>query len=125
MVLFKATIKVIWICKLLYELGFPQIAPTTIYSNNQNAIALITNLEFHSRIKYMDIQYHFTRDQFLTIQILLSYVPTIEITIDILTKSRFQNKHISCMDSLRMFSYPSTHPKTNIFSNQNIHGVGP
>jgi hypothetical protein len=114
MALFKATNEVIWICKFLYELGFFQIAPTIIYSNNQSAIALTTNPKFHSRIKYIDVQYHFTCDQFLTKQIILPYVPTIEITVDILTKSRLQNKHISCMDALGMFSYPST-PKQTFF----------
>jgi len=108
MALSKAIVEVIWICKLLYELGFLWIAPTTIYYDNQNVIALTTNLKFHSRNTYIDIHYHCTHDQFLTKQILLTFVPTIEIIIDILTKSHLQNKNISCMDALDMFTYPST-----------------
>jgi hypothetical protein len=108
MALSKAIAEVIWICKLLYELGFLRTAPIIIYSDNQNVIALTTNPKFHSRNKYIDIQYHFTHNQFLTKQILLTFIPTIEIIVDILTKSHLRNKHISCMDALDMFSYPST-----------------
>jgi hypothetical protein len=42
MALFKAIVEAIWICKLLYEVGFPQIAPTTIYFDNQSAIFSLT-----------------------------------------------------------------------------------
>jgi hypothetical protein len=109
MALFKAIAEAIWIRKLLYELGFPQIAPTTIYFDNQSAIfSLARNLKFHSRNKYIDTQYHFSHDQILVKQILIVYVPTTEMTTNMLTKSLPRNKHISCMDALGMTTYPST-----------------
>jgi len=88
MALFKAIVEAIWIHKLLYELRFPQIAPTTIYFDNQSVIfALTKNPKFHSRNKHIDIQYHFTCDQILIKKILLVYVPTTKMMIDISTKS--------------------------------------
>jgi hypothetical protein len=66
MALFKVLVEAIWIHKLLYELKFPQIAPTTIYFDNQSVIfALTKNPKFNSRNKHIDIQYHFTCDQIL------------------------------------------------------------
>jgi hypothetical protein len=64
MALSKAIVEAIWIHKLLYELGFPQIAPTTIYFDNQSAIfSLIINLKLHLRNKHIDIHYHSIHDQ--------------------------------------------------------------
>jgi len=38
MVLYKATIKTIWIRKLFFEIRFPQTTPTNIYSDNQSVM---------------------------------------------------------------------------------------
>lgn len=86
MILFKTTIEAIQIHKLLYELRLFQIASTTIYSNNQSVIAFAAN-PIHSRSKHIAIQYHFTCDQILVKQILIAYVPTTNMTVDILSKS--------------------------------------
>ncbi len=42
--------------------------------------------KFHSRNKHIDTQYHFTSDQILVKQIILVYVPTTNMTTNILTK---------------------------------------
>jgi hypothetical protein len=63
MALAKATAKAIWLQKLLFELGFPQLSPTTIYSDSKSTIALSANPKFHSRSKHVDTQYHFTREK--------------------------------------------------------------
>jgi hypothetical protein len=72
MALIKTNVEAIQIHKLLYELGFLQVASTTIYSNNQSAIAFTVN-PIHSRSKHIAIQYHFTCDQILVKQILIAY----------------------------------------------------
>ena len=87
MVLSKAAAKAIWLRRLLQDLGFPQSQPTSIYADNQSAIALTANPKFHSRSKHIDTQYHFTRDQILNKQITLKYVPTMDMVADIFTKS--------------------------------------
>jgi hypothetical protein len=46
MALLKACAKAIWLCKLLQDLGFFQLEPTTIYIDNQSAIALSLNSKF-------------------------------------------------------------------------------
>jgi hypothetical protein len=53
MALSKACIEAVWLRKLLQDLGFPQFEPTTIYVDNQSAIALSLNPKFHSRSKHI------------------------------------------------------------------------
>ncbi|PKU88096.1 Retrovirus-related Pol polyprotein from transposon TNT 1-94 [Dendrobium catenatum] len=56
------TADVIWIQKLLTELGVPQSQPTNIYCDNMSAIALANNPVFHARTKHIEIDQRFTRD---------------------------------------------------------------
>ena len=108
MALAKATAKAIWLRKLLCELGFPQSNPTTIYCDSQSAIALSENPRYHSRSKYVDTQYHFTRGKVLAHEIQLPYVSTSDMTADILTKSLLKDKHQRCMTNLGMCSIPAS-----------------
>lgn len=107
MALAKATAEAVWLRKLLFELGFPQLSPTIIHSDSQSAIALSQNPKFHSRSKHVDTQYHFTRDKLLANEITLEHVSTVNMAADILTKSLSKDKHITCMQQLGMCSIPS------------------
>jgi hypothetical protein len=54
--------------------------------DNQSAIKLAQNLEFHNRSKHIDVRYHFTRTLIEEKEIEVSFVPTTEQAADILTK---------------------------------------
>jgi hypothetical protein len=58
-----------------------------VKTNTQGAMDLATNTRFSQKTKYINIRYHFIRDYINTKEIDLKYVPTGEITADILTKS--------------------------------------
>ena len=55
--------------------------------DNQGAIALARNAEFHARTKHIDIQYHFLREHVQIQTITLSYCPMSDMTADIFTKA--------------------------------------
>ena len=55
--------------------------------DNQGAIALARNAEFHARTKHIDIQYHFVREYVENRKIQLHYRPTSDMTADIFTKA--------------------------------------
>lgn len=57
-----------------------------ILGDNQEALALIKNPHLHERSKHIDICYHYTRDLEDKNRILISYIPTIKIIADSLTK---------------------------------------
>ncbi len=55
--------------------------------NNQGSIALAHNPVFHFRTKYINIQYHYIRDEVASQKIKLSYVTTEEMIADGLIKA--------------------------------------
>jgi hypothetical protein len=57
-----------------------------IRGDNQSALRLVANPEFHSRSKHIDVQYHYTREQVEDGVISVEYIPTAEIAADCLTK---------------------------------------
>lgn len=54
--------------------------------DNQSAIKLIRNPEFHKRSKHVDIRYHFLREKYMSKDIDLEFVPSKDQLADILTK---------------------------------------
>lgn len=89
-----ASQEILWMRQLLNDLGYPQVPPTTLRSDNQAAIRLVRNPEFHRRTKHVDIKYHIIRDHFQQGHLALAYVSTVDNVADILTKplprDRFQ-----------------------------------
>jgi hypothetical protein len=55
-------------------------------TDTQGAIDLVINARFLQKTKYINIRYYFIRDYINTKEINLKYIPTGEITADILTK---------------------------------------
>lgn len=54
MALTKAKTKAIWLQMLLYEVGFFQYEPTTIYLDNQSTIIFSENPKYHFKRKHVD-----------------------------------------------------------------------
>ena len=79
--------EVVWARHLLADLGFSQPKPTPLYSDNQSAIRLVQNLEFHKRTKHIDVLCHLIREFQARGDISVSYVPTRLQLVDILTKA--------------------------------------
>ncbi|GMF64476.1 unnamed protein product [Phytophthora fragariaefolia] len=57
-----------------------------IYEDNQGAIALAKNPEFHKRTKHIDIRYHFVREKVEDSQVVLEYCSTKDMLADLMTK---------------------------------------
>lgn len=83
---------IVWINRLFSELGVDKTS-TTLYMDNQSAIRLIKNPEFHGRTKHFDIRVHYIRDQFNNREFSLEYINTQEQRADILTKSLSPKVH--------------------------------
>ena len=74
----------IWLHCIMGELFSPLDEPTTLYGDNQSAIALAHGGQYHARTKHIDIRYHFIR---YIIEAGFIYCPTDEQTVDVLTKA--------------------------------------
>ena len=88
MALTQGVKEALWLQELLGDLGAQRHQGKTkqIQCDNQGAIALTKNPEYHARTKHIDIQYHFIRQHIESGAIQLIYCPTQAMTADIFTK---------------------------------------
>ncbi|CAL1672136.1 unnamed protein product [Lasius platythorax] len=82
-----ATKELIWLRHLLESMGVVTDGLTTMKVDNQGAIKLIKNPEYHKRTKHIEIRYHFIREKYEDGQIEIVYVPSSDQLADILTKA--------------------------------------
>eukprot|EP00253_Pinus_taeda_P017545 PITA_17545 len=87
-----AACEAIWMRKILVVMFGSHLEPTMIYCDNQSCIKLSANPVFHDRSKHIDIRYHHIRDCVQRRIMLLSYIPTKDQDVDILTKALTRRK---------------------------------
>ncbi len=85
--------EVVWLRQLLIELKQKIEEPTILAMDNQSAIAITRNLEFHNRSKHIKIRHHFLRQKVEDKDLDLAYVPTGDQVADVLTKGLVREKH--------------------------------
>jgi hypothetical protein len=102
MALVQAAKESIWLQRLLKELGREAENTKTIYEDNQGAIALANNPEYHARTKHIDIQYHFVRECVENGDIELEYCPTADMIADALTKALPKERHWMLVERMGM-----------------------
>ena len=101
-----ATKESIWLHNFIGEVFSPLVEPTTLHCDNQSAIAIATNGNFHARTKHIDIRYHFIRFVIKNGSLKLVYCPTDDMTADSLTKALPipKAKHFATSLGLRLIS---------------------
>ena len=77
----------IYLRGLLEDFGFPMKTPIVIGEDNQSCIKMCHNPVMHKRSKHIDTKLHFIRERVENKEVKIHYVPTEEMTADILTKS--------------------------------------
>ena len=98
----SATHDAAWLHELLTQLGFPQKNPADLFVDNQSAIRLANNPEFHQRSKHVDIKYHYIRDIIMHGDIYIHWCHTSEQTTNIFTKSLDSKKFKIFQNNLGM-----------------------
>lgn len=76
-----------WVHQFLSEVHHPAPLPALLRSDNRSALTIAENPKFHSRVKHIDIRYHYLRDEVEKKNLEVRYVPSEENVADILTKS--------------------------------------
>jgi hypothetical protein len=79
--------EVVWLQKLLSNLGQSVDAPIVIYCDNINSILLANNPVYHAMTKHIEVHYHFIREKVLAKEIDLIHVSTEDQVADIFTKA--------------------------------------
>ena len=81
----------IWLQQLICELTNLELSSMLIYEDNQSAIAMAKNPQFHGRAKHIEIKRHFVVARGT---IKLQHCPSSEMIADMLTKGLSQDSHI-------------------------------
>ena len=53
----------VWMIALLRDLGVDHTHPALLYCDNQVAIHIATNPDYHERIKHIELDCHFVREK--------------------------------------------------------------
>ena len=94
----------VWLRKLLRNLNCGSEKATVIFVDNQSAIRLVKNPEYHKRTKHIDIRYHFIREKSEAKEIAVEYVPSELQKADIFTKALTKQRFKSLCESMRVLN---------------------
>lgn len=86
MALASAGQEAVWMRQLTAELCGSPMDKLTLFEDNQSAIQMTKNPQFHGRTKHIEIKYHFIRELVSNKVVQLQYCPTEEMIADMLTK---------------------------------------
>jgi hypothetical protein len=87
------------------EIGF-DISNISIFMDSNGALDLARNAQFSQRTKHIDIKHHFIRDHMEKGDVLLRYLPTDDMTADILTKPLDKVKFGKFREQLGVCDFP-------------------
>jgi len=79
--------EVLWLRGLMEELGLHTQTGSTVFGDNQSAIAVSQNGVKGERTKHVDVKYHFVTETVERGEVKLRWVPTAEQQADIFTKA--------------------------------------
>jgi len=79
--------EVLWFCSLISQIFKSTLPTTTIFSDNQSAITLVKDHQYHAQTKHIDIRYHFIQWIIEEGKIQLIYCPTKDMIADVFTKA--------------------------------------
>lgn len=97
------TCEIIWIAKVLFDLGIKIFYPSDIFCDNDSAIKLAQNHVFHERTKHFEVNVHFIREKILKKFLILLKFESDKNIANIFTKSLSFRQHNLFSEKLRMF----------------------
>ena len=98
-----ASKEALWLRSLIGQVFGPYSDAVPLNSDNQSAIALARDNQYHARTKHIDIRYHFIREAVEDDRIVLAHCPTEVMPADLFTKalSRTKLENLSKLFGLR------------------------
>jgi hypothetical protein len=96
----EATCEIVWLRRILQDLGISQTEATSLFIDSQSAIKLSKNPVFHSKTKHVDTKYHHIRSLIAKDVIKPIYCPSEDQISDIFTKPLGRIKFTKFRDEL-------------------------
>ncbi|CAL1358977.1 unnamed protein product [Linum trigynum] len=85
--------ELVWLHRLLKELGVDCRVPMRIYGDNTSAIQIAVNPVMHDRTKHIEVHVHYIRQLVAEGLIQVGYLSTEDQTADLLTKAVASSRH--------------------------------
>jgi hypothetical protein len=82
-----ASKEALWLRSLIQQLFNVKLDATTLFCDNQSAIELTKDHQYHARTKHIDVRYHFIRWIVEQNSLKIIYCPTNDMIADALTKA--------------------------------------
>ena len=101
----EASYEIVWLRRILQDLGVTQKSATTLLIDSQSAIKMAKNLVFHSKTKHVDTKYHFIVSLVVKDNIKLQFCLPEDQTSNILTKPLSRIKSTKFRDELGICKY--------------------
>jgi hypothetical protein len=76
-----------WLRNFLADISIPQIGPSNLNMDNQSVISVSKHPEHMGRLKHLDRHWFWLREAVSDKKIAPVYIPTTDMTADLLTKS--------------------------------------
>jgi hypothetical protein len=96
----NAAKEAVWLRSFFSELRFKLTTPTLIYGDNQAAISIARNQQYHTATKHVAIKWHWIREVIESSEVKVEHVPTGDMTADIFTKGLERIKHVHHVERL-------------------------
>jgi histone deacetylase 1/2 len=99
----NATAEVMWIQKLLDELGMPHPKAARLWCDNIGATYLSANPVFHARTKHIEIDFHFVREQVAAKRLDIRFISTNDQIADGFTKPLPERQMLLFRNNLNLY----------------------
>lgn len=103
----KVVVELTWLTRLLDDLSVRPSLLIPVLSDSQSAIHIARTLVFHERTKYVELDCHFVRQQFLSGLISLFFVPSKSQLPDLFTKPLSGPSYRLILSKFGISSFPS------------------
>jgi hypothetical protein len=94
--------EVMWVRKLLNELGVPHPTVGRLWCDNIGATDLTTNLIFHAQTKHIEIDFHFVREQVARKLLDVKFIHSGDQVVDGFTKPLLERLLVKFRDNLNL-----------------------
>ena len=91
--------EMMWLKNLSLEFGFRYLGPMPMFCDNQSAMYIAQNREFHKRIKHIEVGCHLVRDAWTKKVIFLPFTPSSKHLAEHLPKQLLQRCFLSYVAS--------------------------
>ena len=98
----EATKQVVWLRKILGDMGEKQDMATVLFCDNKSAIAMSKNSVFHSRTKHIKLKHHYIKEVVEDEEVMIKHVKTGDQLADIFTKALPCDKFVYLRELLGM-----------------------